>query len=145
MMHVQDQIKQYFASLSEAKAVEMQVLHGLILAVLPEAELWYDDGKDAAQKTVCNPTIGYGRQLLQYANGANKPFFQIGLSANQTGISIYIIGLKDKYFLKQHFGTTIGNASLTAYCIKFKTIRDIRLAVLQVAIHKGIDLVGQSK
>lgn len=144
-MNIQDQIKEHFNSLSQSKAADMQALHELIQRVLPEAQLWYDDGKNAAQKIVCNPTIGYGSQLLQYANGATKPFFQIGLSANQTGISIYIIGLKDKHFLEQAFAETIGKAKLSGYCIKFAALKHIQIDVLESALHQTIALVAQNK
>lgn len=144
-MLVQAQIKEYFAALTEAKAADMQVLHELILRVLPKGQLWYDDGKNATQKIVCNPTIGYGSQLLQYANGATKPFFQIGLSANQSGISIYIIGLKDKHFLAEAFADTIGKAKLSGYCIKFAALKHIQLDVLEDALCRAIALVAQSK
>ena len=143
-MIVQDQINQYLASLSETKAEEMKMLQGLILAVLPKAELWFDEGKNAAQKTVCNPTIGFGNQLLQYANGTTKPFFQIGLSPNQAGISIYIIGLKDKHFLTQTFAETIGKAKLSGYCIKFSTLQHIQLNVLESALRQSIALVAHA-
>lgn len=40
--------------------------------------------------------IKYGLQNIKYADGMDKAFYQIGIGANTTGISAYIIGLTDK-------------------------------------------------
>ena len=41
--------------------------------------------------------------------------FQIGLSANKTGISVYILGIEDKKYLAQTYGKDLGKASVTGY------------------------------
>lgn len=115
----------------------MQSLHTLILQLSPKCKLWFNDGKNSEGKVVSNPNIGYGAYTIKYADGTTKEFFQIGLSANKTGISIYILGLDDKTYLAKTFGKTIGKASVTGYCIKFKTISDINLKALQSAIKHG--------
>jgi hypothetical protein len=37
------------------------------------------------------------------------------------------MGVKDKTYLNQTFGIKLGKASVTGYCIKFKTLKDIKL------------------
>src|SRR5580698_6474165 len=138
-MNVQEEIKKYIASQPEPKRSDMQALHQLMLQVLPKCKLWFDTGKNSENKTVSNPTIGYGSLTLKYADGKTRDFFQIGLSANTTGISVYIMGLKDKTYLAQTFGKKIGKASVTGYCIKFKTLKDINIDVLEAAIRYGVD------
>ncbi|HKX87505.1 MAG TPA: DUF1801 domain-containing protein [Flavobacterium sp.] len=137
-MNVEEQIQAYIASQSEAKRNDMQELHRLILTIMPEGKLWFLDGKNSDNKTVSNPNIGYGFQNIHYADGSIKPFYQIGLSANTTGISIYIIGLKDKKYLSDTYGKTIGKANVSGYCIKFKSLKDINMAVLEEAIRYRI-------
>jgi hypothetical protein len=88
-------------------------------------------------KVVSNPNIGYGEYTMKYADGGTQLFYQIGLSANTTGISIYIMGIKDKQYLAQTIGEKIGKASISGYCIKFKTIKKIDLSVLESAIKYG--------
>lgn len=117
----------------------MQALHELTLRVSPGCKLWFTDGKNSEGKIVSNPNIGYGSYTIKYADGTTKEFYRIGLSANTTGISVYILGLEDKKYLANTFGKTIGKASVTGYCIKFKTISDIALDVLQAAIRYGIE------
>jgi hypothetical protein len=131
-------IQNYIDSQAEPKRSEMQALHSLILGIMSECELWFLDGKDDTGKTVANPNIGYGAQTIKYADGTTKPFYQIGLSANTTGISVYILGLKDKTYLAQTYSATIGKASVTGYCIKFKTLAAINTAILEEAIRYGI-------
>ena len=137
-MNLQQQIKEYIATQSEPKRNEMQQLHHIILGLMPTCKLWFLDGKDEKGKIVSNPNIGYGSQTIQYANGKTKEFYQIGISANTTGISVYIMGI-DKKYLTQTFGKELGKASVTGYCIKFKTLSDIKVDVLKAAIQYGIE------
>lgn len=138
-MNVQEEIKNYITSQPEPKSSEMLALHKRILEILPGYKLWYLDGKDEKGKVVTNPNIGYGTQTMKYANGTTKEFYQIGLSANTTGISVYILGIKDKKYLAQTYGKKLGKASVTGYCIKFKTLKDINIDVLQEAILDGVE------
>jgi hypothetical protein len=101
--------------------------------------LWFLDGKDEKGKTVSNPNIGYGVQTIKYADGKTREFYQIGMSANTTGISVYILGIKDKKYLARKFGKELGKASVTGYCIKFKTLKDINIDILEAALRYGIE------
>lgn len=138
-MNVQEQIKKYITSQPEQKRSDMQALHLSILQVMPACKLWYMDGKNSENKTVSNPNIGYGSRTLKYADGATREFYQIGLSANTTGISVYVLGIEDKTYLARTFGKKIGKASVSGYCIKFKKLKDINIGVFQDAIRSGIE------
>ena len=142
-MDVQENIKNYIANQPEPKQSDMQSLHQRILQLLPDSKLWFEDGKDSQGKTVSNPNIGYGSYTIKYADGKTREFFQIGISANTSGISVYIIGLKDKTYLPQTFGKEIGKASVTGYCIKFKALKDINMDVLEAAIRSGVELTDE--
>ena len=137
-MNIEKQIEEYIAMQPEPKRSDMRALHQIILNILPTGRLWFLDGKNSENKVVANPNIGYGMQTIKYADGKTNPFYQIGLSANKTGISIYIIGIKDKNYLPQTFGETIGKATVTGYCIKFKTLKDIHTDILKSAIRYEI-------
>lgn len=137
-MIVQKQIQEYITSLPEAKRKEMEELHRIIPEVMPNCKIWFLDGKDENGKIISNPNIGYGLQKIKYADGKTKEFYQIGISANTTGISVYILGIKDKNYLSQTFGKKLGKASVTGYCIKFKTLKDINSDVLVEAIQYGV-------
>lgn len=144
-MTVKAQIKDYITSQPEPKQIELKALHQHILKLLPGSKLWFLDGKDDKGKTVSNPNIGYGAYTIKYADGKTKEFYQIGLSANTTGISVYIMGLKDKTYLIKTYGKTLGKASVTGYCIKFKTVKDINMEVLEAAIRYGVEATGEKK
>ena len=137
-MTTQAQINTYIASQPEPKRSELQALHDLVLQVSPACQLWFSDGKNSDGKVIANPNVGYGCYTIQYADGTSREFYQIGLSANTTGISVYIMGIKDKTYLAATFGDTIGKASVTGYCIKFKTLKHINLDVLEAAIRLSI-------
>lgn len=142
-MNIASQITHYINSLPATKGAEMLALHNRMLQLLPDARLWFLDGKDASGKVVSNPNIGYGMQKMQYADGKTKDFYQIGLSANTTGISVYIMGLANKKYLPETIGQTIGKASVTGYCIKFKSLKDIDVQVLESAILDGIKQIHE--
>ena len=142
-MNVQAQIQKYLASQPEPKRSDMQALHRVILQVMPACKLWFLDGKDSAGKTVSNPNIGYGSYTMKYADGTTREFYQIGLSANKTGISVYIMGSEDKKYLNRVYGKEIGKASVTGYCIRFKTLKDINIEILEAAIRFGFE--GQNE
>jgi len=139
-MNVQEQIDKYISSQPEPKGSDMQALHRIILEIRPTCKLWFLDGKDSENKTVSNPNIGYGLQTMKYADGKTREFYQIGLSANTTGISVYILGIDDKTYLAQTFGKKLGKASVTGYCIKFKTLKDINIDILEAAIRFGFEV-----
>jgi hypothetical protein len=147
-MNVQGQIKEYITSQPEPKRSDMQELHRIILEVMPACKLWFLDGKNSENKIVSNPNIGYGLHTIKYADarpdgrggrGKTREFYQIGLSANKTGISVYILGINDKTYLAKTYGKKIGKASVTGYCIKFKTLKDINIETLEAAIRYGFE------
>jgi len=111
---------------------------------IPGCKLWFDNGKNSENKTVSNPNIGYGFYTIKYADGKTRDFFQIGMSANKTGISIYILGIKDKTYLAQNYGKELGKASVTGYCIKFNKLKDINLNILEAAIRYGVEATSEN-
>jgi hypothetical protein len=138
-MNVQEQIKEYITSQPEPKRSDMQELHCIIPEIRPACKLWFLDGKDSQGKTIANPNIGYGSYTIKYADGTSREFYRIGLSANKTGISVYILGISDKEYLAKRYGKEIGKASVTGYCIKFKTLKDINIEILKAAIQYGFE------
>lgn len=138
-MKLQEQIEEYIASYPEPKRSDLQVLHDRILQISPACKLWFLDGKNDEGKIVSNPNIGYGSRPHKYADGTVSEFYQIGLSANKTGISVYILGLEDKTYLSVTYGKDLGKATVTGYCIRFKTLKDINVDVLEAAIRYGLE------
>ncbi|MEQ1588235.1 MAG: DUF1801 domain-containing protein [Cyclobacteriaceae bacterium] len=144
---IEEQIKKYITSQPEPKRSEMQALHQLTLQASPACKVWFNDGKNSDGKTIANPNIGYGFYTIKYADarpdrvgrGKTKEFYQIGISANTTGISVYILGIKDKAYLAKTYGKKLGKASVTGYCIKFKTLKDINIDTLEAAIKYGFE------
>lgn len=139
-MKIQEQIDAYITSQPEPKRSDMQALHRFILQVMPACKLWFLDGKNSENKTVSNPNIGYGSYTIKYADGSGREFYQIGLSANKTGISVYILGINDKTYLARTYGEKLGKANVSGYCIRFKTLKDINIDILETAIRYSVEL-----
>ena len=138
-MDVQEQIDEYISSQPEPKRGEMRSLHDSMLQIQPGCRLWFLDGKDDKGKTVSNPSVGYGLRTVKYADGSTREFYQIGLSGNTGGISVYILGIEDKKYLAEAFGKELGKATVTGYCIRFKSLKDINNDVLEAAIRFGFE------
>lgn len=139
---IQGRIDGYIAGQAEPKRGDMQALDDMIQATMPGCRLWFLDGVDGDGRTVSNPNIGYGLQTIRYADGKTREFYQIGMSANTTGISLYVLGLDDRTFLSRTFGPTIGKASVTGYCIRFRKLEDIDVDVLRDAIRTAVALTA---
>ena len=137
-MSTEAQIERYLADQPEPKRAELRALHQRIRRLAPNADLWFLDGRNEAGKVVSNPNIGYGRLTINYANGTSRDFYSIGLSANTTGISLYVMGLEDKTLLRDTYGARLGKASVTGYCIKFRSIADIDLETLEEVLRFGL-------
>lgn len=145
-MNVREQIDRYIDDQSPVKREALRDLHRRILAISPAAKLWFLDGRNDDGKVVSNPNIGYGAETLSYATGESRAFYKIGLSANTSGLSVYVMGLKDKTYLSEAYGSRLGKAKITGYCIQFKSVRDVDLAVLEevVADALGAGATGAS-
>ncbi|MCB9261225.1 MAG: DUF1801 domain-containing protein [Flavobacteriales bacterium] len=137
-MDTEHQIKEYIDSQPDSKRSDLETLHSRMLYLLPNCKLWFLDGKDEHGKVVTNPNIGYGLKTIKYANGKTKDFYQVGISGNTTGISVYIMGFENKKYLSDTYGKTIGKASVTGYCIKFKSLKDVNMDILDTAILDAI-------
>lgn len=142
-MNVKEQIKGYIGTQPGSKQSDLQELHKQILRLKPKAKLWFLDGKNEAGKVVSNPNIGYGEQTMKLAGGKSRDFYQIGLSANTSGISVYIMGIEDKKYLAGTYGKKLGKATVTGYCIKFRSLADIDMEVLLEAIRFGFNQPGK--
>jgi hypothetical protein len=71
-MTISQQIEEHLHAQPEPKRSDMQTLHGLIVNILPEGKLWFEDGKNPEGKVISNPSVGYGSRTLTYANGLLK-------------------------------------------------------------------------
>lgn len=137
-MDTEELARTYIASLPEPKQSDLRVLHETILGLAPGARLWFLDGKDASGKVVSNPSIGYGTLRKAYADGTAREFYRVGISANSSGLTVYLMGIEDKAYLRNTYGDAIGKADLTGYCIKFRSLRNVDMGVLKRAIEDGM-------
>ena len=83
---------------------------------------------------------GDGSYQHHFAKGKTAPMFQIGLTAKTNGISIHIMGIRQKLDLPNLIFPQIGKANVSSYCIQFKRVQDINLDVLKTAIVKGVEV-----
>lgn len=130
-MTTQNDIRAYLDSLPAARRTDMEALHKLILGLKSKLKLWFMDGKDKTGKVVTNPSIGYGALK-------SRDFYQVGISSNTGGITVYLMGIDDRNYLKDTYAHDLGKATVTGYCIKLKRLADVNLATLKRAIKDGL-------
>ncbi len=138
-METTELIEAHLAGLPETRQADLRRLHAWMLAEFPGCRLWFTDGTNEAGKVVANPGIGYGSHTITYADGSSREFYRIGLSATSTGVSVYVLGLGDKTYLARTYAAMIGKAGVTGYCIRFRRLCDVDVAVLQSAIRDGME------
>ena len=129
-----ESVDAYLGSHPEPKRTDLYSLHERFTRLFPGSPVSYFDGLDDTGKVVANPTLGYGTQTVEYASGSSKEVFKLGLSANKTGISIYVMGIKDKALLKSLFQDRLGKAKVTGYCIRSGKLADIDVDTLMNVI-----------
>ena len=144
-MDIQGQIDAYMTCQREPKRSDMQALHRIILQLMPACKLWFLDGKNSDDKIVSNPNIGYGLHTIKYAGGKTRDFYQIGVSANTTGISVYIMGIDDKKYLYQTYGKGLGRVSISGYCVKFKKLADLNIDVFEAMLRYVIEVTSENR
>ncbi len=144
-METNTQINTYIESLSEETAADLRALHALMLQWIPNGKLWFDNGLNGDNKVVTNPTIGYGSYPHTFANKTNKELFQIGISATKSGISVYVMGIRNKLNLAQTFGEKLGKAKVSGYCISFKKCEDLNLGVLEEVVRQGLGITCSNR
>ncbi|MEK0440779.1 MAG: hypothetical protein RLZZ504_1695 [Bacteroidota bacterium] len=127
---IQQQIQTYLKSIPPEKRADLIDLQKLISELFPNYPLSFHTGYDTTGKQVSNPSIGYGNYLHTFSNGTTSSMYQIGLSVNNNGISIYLLGLSKSINIKEIFTSNIGKAQITGYCIKFKRLSEINLQIL---------------
>jgi hypothetical protein len=106
----------------------------MMLKIAPKCKLWFLDGRNSENKIVSNPNIGYGLKTIKYANGKTREFYQIGLSANTAGISVYVMGIEDKKYLSEAYGKRLGKVKVTGYCITIRNTKDVNIDILEEII-----------
>ncbi len=137
-MEVGERIEAYISGQPGSRRDDLRSLHQAILGIAPGVKLWFSDGRNEDGKVVANPSIGYGSHTVRYANGKTRESFRVGLSANGSGLSVYVIGLDDKRYLSEACGARLGKAKVTGYCIKFRHLKDISVGVIEEIIARHL-------
>lgn len=135
-MNTQAQIDAYLQSVNELQKADLLLLSDLLSNNFINPILSFNTGIDENGKRVSNPSIGFGQYNHVFSNGVSKKLFQVGISANTGGISIYLLGLPKTSNLKSTFGAALGQAQITGYCIKFKSTRKINTECLIEGINQ---------
>lgn len=117
---------EYIANVEEPKRSELQLLHDLVREILPDFE-----------PVMISNFMGYGPFEYQgKSKSCAGTWFRVGLSANKTGISIYICAGDANGYFPEQANDRLGKASVGKSCIRFKKLADINLDTVKELLVK---------
>lgn len=121
--------EEYIAGVEEPKRQELQLLHDLVRKTVPSFE-----------PVMIAGVMGYGQfHYKGKSKSCEGEWFRVGLSANKTGISIYICAGDEKGYFPEQVRDQLGKANVGRSCIRFKKLADINLDVVEELLIKTRD------
>lgn len=120
--------EEYLVSVEEPKRSELRLLDDLIRTTLPDHEPFMISG-----------FMGYGKYHYRYDSGREGDWFKVGMVANKTGISVYVVAADENGYLAEQFKPKLGKASIGKSCIRFKKLADIDLGALKELLIRAKD------
>ena len=119
-------VEEYLAEIQEPKRSEMVQLDALIRRILPDHERLMFAG-----------IIGYGPFHYKYPSGREGDWYKVGLVANKTGISVYVMAGDKGGYLAEQAKPFLGKAVVGKSCIRFKKLSDLNLFALEELLQKA--------
>jgi len=126
-------VEEYLASIDEPRRGEVEQLHDLIRAELPDLEpkLW-------------GSVIGYGSYHYKYPSGKEGDWFIIGLSNRKSYISLYVVAVKNGKYVAESYQDKLPKTKIGKSCINIKRLADVDLDVVRQLIREGAEATASS-
>ena len=112
--------EQYIAGLEEPRRGEIQRLHDLIRATLPDLEPHMRSGM-----------IGYGEYHYRYASGREGDASIVALSSRKRYISLYVMCTVGDRYLAETYVDRLPRAAIGKSCIRFNRTDDVDMDVVR--------------
>lgn len=120
-------VEEYLDALAEPKRSEISTLHDLIVKNAPAFAL-----------ERAGAMLGYGRYHYRYESGREGTSHRIALSANKTGISLYVSAVDEGGWLAEQAKDVLGKkVSVGKSCIRMKRLADVDLGALATLIARA--------
>jgi hypothetical protein len=110
----------YIDAAPEARRVQLQQLHDLVMEVAPDWEPYMLSGM-----------IAYGRYHYRYASGREGDWCHVALANNKQYISLYVTASNDGGYLAESYKPRLPKTSIGKSCIRIKRLADVDLDVLR--------------
>ena len=124
--------EEYIATLEEPRRGEIQRLHELIRATLPDLEPHMRSGM-----------IGYGEYHYRYATGREGDAAIVSLSSRKNYISLYILCTVGDRYLAETYVDRLPGASIGKSCVRFKRTGDVDMdAIRDLLVDAGENRPG---
>ena len=110
----------------------VETIHALIQKIVPKFT-----------PHILSGMIGYGTYHYRYASGKEGDWSLIALASQKNYISVYICSVeKNGTYVAEAYNEALPKASIGKSCIRFKSLKDIDLAVLTEIIKKAEKIGG---
>lgn len=126
--------EEYIAGVSEPRKQDVAQLHELIQKTVP-----------ALKPHIMSGMIGYGTYHFRYASGKEGDWSLICLANQKNYISLYICSIEDGTYIAEQYKDKLPKASIGKSCIRFKSLKDVDIAMLTEIIKKAEKVGGASQ
>ena len=113
----------FIAALEEPRRADIQRLHDLIRAALPELE-----------PGVASGMLGYGPFHYRYASGREGDAFRIAVASRKGGISVYVLAMADGQYVAERHAARLGKVSVGKSCVRFKRTDHVDLEAFEALL-----------
>lgn len=121
--------EEYIALVDEPRRSEIQALHELITATVPDLK-----------PQIMSGMIGYGTFHYRYASGREGEWSLILLASQKNYISLYVCAGNGKEYLAESYKDKLPKTSIGKSCIRFKRLEDVDLQVVTELLKKAVTM-----
>ena len=119
--------EEYIAGIKDTnRRAEVESIHRLIRKTVPKLDPHIRAGM-----------IGYGSFHYKYASGREGDWCAVALASQKNYISVYICATSDGKYVAEKYARELGKVSVGKSCIRFKSVADVNLGVMQKALRDG--------
>jgi uncharacterized protein YdhG (YjbR/CyaY superfamily) len=125
--------EEYIGALDEPRRSEIEQLHDLIRATVPELE-----------PHILGGMLAYGRYHYKYASGREGDWSIIALASNKNYISLYASASTESGYVAEKYKDALPKANIGKSCIRFKKVADLDTDVIKKILRESSSLMHKA-
>ena len=127
-------VDDYIQDLPDDRRDMVRAVHERVRAAVPDLEV-----------RMWDRFIGYRAYHYRYASGREGDWFPIGLANNKRYVSLYLCAVDEDGYLAEANADRLGKVDVGKSCIRFKTLDDLNLDVVDELCRRAAELVAAGR